>query len=121
MPMLLGSLSGFPVRRFLSEMPSVEGLEVVDLGCGEGKNAYAFATAGARVSAIDCSEAALVNAQREFPHPSIKWINSDAEAFLLKSEPFDIAIIYGLLHCLQSASTLASFVKLAIQKTRSPG
>jgi tellurite methyltransferase len=120
-PCFWGRSPGSLVRRFLSEAPSVEGLDVVDLGCGEGKNAYAFATAGARVLAIDCSEAALANAQREFSHPSITWIKCDAGAFLVKSKPFDIAIIYGLLHCLQSALSLADFVNLAIHKTRSPG
>ena len=34
---------------------------VLDLGCGEGKNAAALARAGARVTAIDCSEVAVEN------------------------------------------------------------
>jgi 2-polyprenyl-3-methyl-5-hydroxy-6-metoxy-1,4-benzoquinol methylase len=88
-----------------------------DLGCGEGKNAAAFAQAGALVVAVDCSVFALTNGQREFGHAKIEWVLSDAETYLRKSDSFDVIVMYGLLHCLASRVAIASVLKLAISRT----
>jgi Methyltransferase domain len=55
------------VRRFIGDVPTLQGLEVLDLGCGEGKNAHAFSRAGATVVAVDCSQLAITNGRRAFP------------------------------------------------------
>ncbi|MER0240318.1 methyltransferase domain-containing protein [Fulvimarina sp. MAC8] len=54
--------SGFDVYRdwftfpaFIEAMPPIDGLEIVDFGCGEGTNTRAFAKRGARVTGIDLS------------------------------------------------------------------
>lgn len=112
-----GKSPGSLVRRFLSETRSVEGLRILDLGCGEGKNAYAFAQAGAKVVAVDCSKAALANGQRELAHRGIEWVLSDVEAYLRNCSTFDIVIMYGLLHCLPSMKKICSVVRLALMRT----
>jgi tellurite methyltransferase len=109
------------VRQFISEMPSVEGLHVLDLGCGEGKNANAFARAGASVVAVDCSTLALRNGQREFTGVKIDWVLSKAETYLLDCEHFDVVVMYGLLHCLPTVTTIASVIEMALRKTRMHG
>jgi ubiquinone/menaquinone biosynthesis C-methylase UbiE len=55
-------------RRELVSMGELEesnfsGLKVLDLGCGEGKNALYFAERGAQVVGIDISHVAILNAQ----------------------------------------------------------
>lgn len=112
-----GKSPGSLVRCFLSETRSVKGLRILDLGCGEGKNAYAFARAGAEVVAIDCSKRALANGQRELAHRRIEWVLSDVESYLQNCSNFDIVIMYGLLHCLPSVKKIISVVRLALNKT----
>ena len=59
----------FIMPHMLAYMGDVHGLRILDLGCGEGGYARALAAAGAAVTAVDCSQAAiayaLAQAQRE--------------------------------------------------------
>jgi 2-polyprenyl-3-methyl-5-hydroxy-6-metoxy-1,4-benzoquinol methylase len=61
--------SGYDVYRdlftfpaFMNILPSLEGLDVIDFGCGEGTNTRKFARAGARVTGIDISERMIAHA-----------------------------------------------------------
>ena len=98
-----------------------KGLQVLELGCGEGKNAHAFARAGANVVAVDCSESAITNGQREFVDANINWVLSDAETYLSKCDMFDVIIMYGLLHCLSSLIAITSMIRFSLHKTRMQG
>ena len=116
-----GRSAGSLVRQFLSEIGTAAGLNVLDLGCGEGKNAYALASAGANVVAVDCSQSALANGQREFAHVGIQWVLADAETFVRRSGQFDLVVMYGLLHCLPSLDVIETVVGRALEKTRPNG
>jgi tellurite methyltransferase len=112
-----GVSPGSLVRAFIESHPNLDGIRILDLGCGEGKNAAALAGAGARVVAVDCSWRALANGQSAFPDPKIEWHLSDARSYLANSDSFDGIVMYGLLHCLPSSDEVASLVQLALQKT----
>jgi 2-polyprenyl-3-methyl-5-hydroxy-6-metoxy-1,4-benzoquinol methylase len=94
-----GRSPGSLIRSHLESIVNAKGLRVLDLGCGEGKNANAYAKAGAEVIAVDCSRAAIENGMRAFPAAGIKWIHSDAKSYLKNADAFDVVIMYGLLHC----------------------
>jgi len=64
--------AGFDVYRdhftfpaFLDALPSIDGLDVIDFGCGEGTNTRTFAWRGARVTGIDLSSRMIEHAKRE--------------------------------------------------------
>ena len=120
-PCFWGRSAGSLVQRFVSDHSFARGFRVLDLGSGEGKNAFAFASAGAAVVAVDCSALGLANGQREFAGSMIEWILSDAETYLRECEPFDVIVMYGLLHCLPSTAAIASVVELALRKTNDGG
>src|SRR5438445_6506419 len=101
--------------------PVLRDVRVLDLGSGEGRNAFAFASAGASVVAVDCSALGLANGQREFAGAKIEWVLSDAETYLRECEPFDVIVMYGLLHCLPSTAAITSVVGLALRKTNDGG
>lgn len=87
------------------------GARVVDLGCGEGKNAAFLSALGARVDAVDISEAALANAQRLWPgDPRIRWSKGDIAAMTLPGREYDVAIAYGVAHCLADKDEIERFV-----------
>jgi tellurite methyltransferase len=115
-----GRSPGSLVQRFISNVPC-KGLRVLDLGCGEGKNAHALAHAGAAVTAVDCSELAIANGRREFVDAKIEWIISEAETYLLDCEPFDVVVMYGLFHCLPSLKAISKMIASALRKTRRGG
>lgn len=120
-PCFWGKEPGSLIKNFLSESPSLIGQKVLDLGCGEGKNANAFAQAGADVVAVDCSSIALKNGQQAFPDPNIKWKMSEAVDYLNECDEFDLVIMYGLLHCMPSIKHITEVVNMAMQRTRENG
>jgi SAM-dependent methyltransferase len=112
-----GKSPGSLVRQFLESNPSLFERTVLDLGCGEGKNAYAFATAGASVDAVDCSALAIANGRRAFPNPNIRWIAADAADYLRSCRSYNVIVMYGLLHCLSSAQDITAVIELAKRRT----
>ncbi|MGS1097576.1 class I SAM-dependent methyltransferase [Aquamicrobium terrae] len=80
------------------------GLQVLDVGAGEGKNAAAFAHAGAYVTALECSSAAIQNGRKLFPDVDINWVQADATDYRYPTGFYDVVVCYGLIHCLKSES-----------------
>jgi tellurite methyltransferase len=115
-----GRSPGSLVQRFVSNV-SCKGLRVLDLGCGEGKNAHALARAGAAVTAVDCSELAIANGRRAFADAEIEWIISEGATYLSDCEPFDVVVMYGLLHCLPSLEAISTMIASALRKTHRDG
>jgi len=103
-------------------LPTLSGpLKVLDLGCGEGKNAAAFAHLGCEVDAVDCSLIAIQNGKRTFPSPNIKWHHEDVLHFECSEAMYDVVICYGLLHCLDSCEEIERMLARVHRTTRSVG
>ena len=66
------------------------GLTVADIGCGTGRHALRLAAAGARVTAVDFSEAMLQRARAKPGAEAITFVRHDlAKPFPLASAAFD--------------------------------
>lgn len=119
-PCFWGREAGSLISKFVSEYP-VKGIRVLDAGCGEGKNAVALAELGAEVTAIDCSAAALKNAQSAFSDARVCWECSDIRTIDLATRSFDIVVAYGLLHCMNSDDEIFSVVRRLQELTAPTG
>jgi tellurite methyltransferase len=109
------------VTGLLSRLASVSGLEVLDAGCGEGKNAHAFAARKARVVAVDCSELAIAHARATWHDDLVTWLCADIRDVKLETGRFDVVVAYGLLHCLENRSAVSSVLAQLMQATRPGG
>ena len=102
-PCFWGRSPGSLMVRLEAELPTYRDLSVLDVGCGEGKNAVYLAQQGAHVKAFDVSEAAIANAKRAWPEAvHVEWEVADVRTTPLRENEFDIVIAYGLTHCLSS-------------------
>jgi SAM-dependent methyltransferase len=88
------------------------GKRILDCGCGPGRYAWAFLTAGARVTAFDMSENGLTAARAacaDFPEALFERRN------ILESLPygrdFDLVWCYGVVHC--TGDTFAAIANIA--------
>lgn len=98
-----GRNPGSFVQKLCKYVPDFAELNVLDVGCGEGKNAHFLATRGARVEAVDISQFAIRNARKAWPaEPHIEWHVRDIRRIRLPHAKYDIVLAYGLLHCLTS-------------------
>lgn len=120
-----GRQPGSLVRDLYSNQ-ECEGLRVLDLGCGEGKNAAFLAERGAFVDAVDCSSLALANARCLWGanvQDRITWHLDDAFRFVSQVSygAYDIVIMYGLLHCLSSINQIHRLVERCDEVTADSG
>jgi len=85
--------------KILEIMPPVRPLKLLDIGCGEGKDAVFFARCGYDVSAFDISEAGLDKLKRlaDSSRVYIKAFKADIQDYRLE-EKFDILYSAGVLH-----------------------
>jgi 2-polyprenyl-3-methyl-5-hydroxy-6-metoxy-1,4-benzoquinol methylase len=113
---------GSLIVRLLKELPSVVGLDVLDLGCGEGKNAVHLARLGARVRAVDVSELAMNNARNAWPDAAlVEWNVTDVRTVSSPPDSCDVVIAYGLLHCLATHTEVAELLRSMKRWTRPGG
>jgi SAM-dependent methyltransferase len=78
----------------------IGGLRVVELGCGSGHNAAAFAAAGAVVTGVDTDRAKIAQAvERWGSRPGLGFVHANAATYLTqRHEPPDVAVsIFGAL------------------------
>lgn len=105
---LWGPRPGSMVTRSLT---GTSGACVVDLGCGDGKNSAWLAEQGNDLVAVDVSAIALNRAAQRFRErqvsDSVFLVRSDVAQLGIRLK-FDVAIAYGLFHCLDDASLAAT-------------
>lgn len=121
-PCFWGEDPGSLVKQFL-EGHSVEGGVILDLGCGEGKNANAFVTAGATAIAVDCSLDAITNGKSVFGDDTIDWRIEDATSFTASQSDgiYDVVVAYGLLHCMKSEAEADALINDVKRLTKHGG
>lgn len=117
-----GKEPGSIVKHLLRKIGDVKGLRVLDVGCGEGKNAAWLAEKGALVRAMDISELALTNARRAWDGASnIIWEQADVRSAPFQDEAYDIVVAYGLAHCLSSPQEIESTLMRLQRATKAGG
>jgi SAM-dependent methyltransferase len=100
----------------------VDGSSVLDIGCGEGKNAAYLSQRGAKVRAVEISEAAMRNAANEWSAlQGIAWERGDARTIPLEDASYDIVLAYGLFHCLRNRDEVLLVIDRLKKATRSGG
>lgn len=80
---------------FLEFLPDLKGRQVIDLGCGEGRNTREFARRGARMTGVDISAAMLdvaLEQERRGPLGIRYEIASSAELANFPDASFDFAV-----------------------------
>lgn len=88
---------------------------ILDLGCGDGKNALFLEQNGYEVIGYDNSEAAIIGLKNRFKknHFTPKGIYEVKDISELElDQEFDALVSYGLMHALPKASRVQTHLKL---------
>ena len=106
----------FIMPHMLVYMGDVRGLRILDLGCGEGGYARNLAAAGASVTAVDCSEAAIAYASEQARHEGLSithHLRNSNDLFGLEDAAFDIVLCSMMLMDVEDlAGTLREAVRV---------
>jgi ubiquinone/menaquinone biosynthesis C-methylase UbiE len=79
----------------IRELVDVRGLQVVDVGCGEGRLTFACASEGAQVFGFDPDEEAIACAREAIPHglrDCLEFAVAGAAEIELPRRKFDLAL-----------------------------
>lgn len=82
---------------FFAMLPDVNGLEGVDIGCGEGHNTRLLAQRGAHMQAIDISPVFIEHARQVVCEPGISYQVASATALPFAADSFDFATSFMCL------------------------
>jgi SAM-dependent methyltransferase len=104
-----GAYEDFEMRPFLDAMTAslgrpLQGLRVLDLGCGTGQASVYFAAQGAIVTGVDAAPTAIDFARRYAAERALPatFYAGDVRAFHFPPGSFDLAIDCSFLHCVVS-------------------
>ena len=83
-----------------ADFPAWHGRDILEIGCGVGVDTTRFARAGAHVTAIDLTDAAvsLARGLLALEHLDATVIVADAESLPFADESFDLVYSWGVLH-----------------------
>lgn len=97
-----GVKPSFMCLRLIELMPPVKPLTVLDIGCGEGKDAVFLARCGYKVSAFDVTEAGIAKTKRlaEKAGVQVDAFRANVLDFRLEND-FDILFSSGVFHLIK--------------------
>lgn len=113
------SRAGFDVYRdlvntpaFFALLPAVDGLECLDLGCGEGHNTRLLAAKGARVAALDIAELFITAAAGQ-DRTGICYLAGDGSALPFGAAAFDaVTAFMSVMDVADPERTLAEVARV---------
>ena len=120
-PCFWGTEPGSLVRDLVSRVGSVRGWRILDVGCGEGKNADYLWRLGAEVTGVEASSLALENAKRAFPSSGVHWCHADVRNEKFERHAYDLVLAYGLFHCLADEDEVRSIIGVLREATKPGG
>jgi len=90
--------SAEPNRFLVEEVSDLPPGRVLDVACGEGRNAIWLASRGWRATGVDFSEVGLAKADRLSRRSGVDvdWVGADLMEWAPDSEAFDLVIIFYL-------------------------
>ena len=102
-PTFRGGMPSQEIRDVASNLP--RGAEVLDLGCGEGRNALYLAECGFDVTAVDISDTGIrkLNALAKERDLDIHSEVADMRRYRF-AHPFDLIVSHGCLHLIERPS-----------------
>ena len=85
--------AAFEHGAFISLLPDVSDLRVLDLGCGAGQLSHFLAERGAAaVTGVDVSERMLELARRDWSHPRVTFVQGSIEEAEFPPRSFDLVV-----------------------------
>jgi ubiquinone/menaquinone biosynthesis C-methylase UbiE len=97
---LSGDMSNARISKSILGMDSFVGKKILDIGCGDGAYSYEFVQHGAAfVLGVDPVAKAIESAAEKYKNISnLRFECADIYKMELPSQPYDIAVLRGVLH-----------------------
>lgn len=88
-------------RDMLTYLKEMKGKELLDIGCGNGRDSLYFAENGLKVTGLDSSESAIGQLNKQYHNPSLQFVCCDyAETDLFEKPNFDYCYCRFFIHAI---------------------
>ncbi len=84
-------------HRYAFAQAHVAGINVLDIGCGEGYGTARLGTAAARVVGLDVDEETIAHAERSYAGKRVHFVVGDAEKLPFGSSSFDACVAFEVI------------------------
>lgn len=102
-----------------ARMGSVNGLDVLEIGCAFGGLSAELDSRGANMTGLDISAHAIGEAQTQ--HPGITFITSDGLNTPFPNNAFDMAVASRVSTCMPDVATLKDLIREIKRKVKAQG
>ncbi len=117
-----GTTPGSLILQLNNEFEDYKDKSILDIGCGEGKNALYFAKKGCYVDAYDISEYAIANAALVCSnYEKINLKQADATDIPYPENNYDVVIAYGLFHCFKNKESVDIVINSCLKSLKKKG
>jgi len=99
------------LSRYLFALPIVNGLRVLDVGCGDGYGSALMAESASGVVGIDVSSAAIERAAKKYGNPILTFKTMDARVISFDSSSFDAAVCFEVFEHINTPRNMVEGVK----------
>ena len=114
-----GATPGSLILKLNDEFENYQGKLILDIGCGEAKNAIYFARKGCYVDAYDISELAINNATMVCSsYDTINLKQADAMDIPYPKNKYDVIIAYGLFHCFKDKKSVDKVINSCLKSLK---
>ena len=83
-------------KSFVQGLGSLQGLSLLDVGCGTGTTDQVLAPRVRQLQGVDVSEEMLIKAQQNVPDAKFSWY--DGKTLPFEDESFDVVVAICVLH-----------------------
>lgn len=98
------------VKNVATLFADISKINILDLGCGEGKNSYYLATKGFNVTGIDASIIAIEKARKLWDKiENLSFYIGDIRDYDIKIN-YDVILATGSLHCLMNENEITKVI-----------
>lgn len=121
-PCFWGTVPAELVTTLADRLRCKSGARVLDVGCGDGKNARHLAGQGIEVQAFDISEQAIANARAlSIDSQNIHWAVADVRHFHFAPHAYEAVVASGSLHCLSHEAEVRLVISSMKEATKRGG
>lgn len=102
-------------HRYTLAQAVVRGLDVLDLGCGEGYGSALLAASARTVVGVDLDESAIRHARATYPRAGLSFEAADAFALPFDVELFDACVLYEVIEHVEDAAALLREIRRVLR------
>jgi ubiquinone/menaquinone biosynthesis C-methylase UbiE len=114
-PEIRGVIRYEHLHRYALCLDMVDGLDVLDIACGEGYGSAMLASRAKRVVGVDIEHRAVEHARHTYYHPNVRYLAGDCAAIPAADDSFDVVVSFETLEHVGEQDQMLSEIRRVLR------